>query len=313
MVEQQNSYDVVVIGGGAAGLSGALVLARARRSIVVIDSGSPRFTPAANIHGLLAQDGITPAEWLERGRSDVVRHGGRIAHGTVEAVTGGTEFAVTLADYRTIFARRLLVASGLTDELPDIPGLGERWGRDVLHCPYCHGWEVRDQAIGVLATGPLSAHQALLLRQWSDDVTFFSHGTPFLSEDDRERFAARGIRVVDGDVMSLEVVDDRLAGVRLADGAVVSREALVVSPRMVARARFLSGLGLHPVDHPAGAGQYIPSDSTGRTEVPGIWVAGNVTDLAAQVAGATAAGAVAAAQINADLVDEETHLALVSG
>ncbi|ONI87831.1 thioredoxin reductase [Actinosynnema sp. ALI-1.44] len=313
MFEQRDGYDVVVVGGGAAGLSGALVLARSRRSVVVIDSGSPRFTPAANIHGLVSQDGITPAEWLERGRSDVLRHGGEVVHGTVEAVAGGTGFAVTLADYRTIFTRRLLVTTGLTDELPGIPGLWDRWGRDVLHCPYCHGWEVRDQAIGVLATGPLSVYQASLFRQWSDDVTFFSHATPSLSEEDTERFAARGIRVVDGAVESLDIVDDRLAGVRLADGTVVSRDALVVSPRMVARARFLAGVGLRLVEHPAGIGQYIPSDVTGRTDVPGIWVAGNVTDLTAQVATAAAAGAAAAAQINADLVEEETHSAAASG
>ena len=312
MVEQRDAYDVVVIGGGAAGLSGALVLARARRSVVVIDSGAPRFAPAASIHGLVSQDGITPTEWLERSRSDVLRHGGRIVPGVVEAVSGGTAFAVTLADYRTVFARRVLVATGLIDELPDVPGLWQRWGRDVLHCPYCHGWEARDQAIGVLASGPLSVYQASLLRQWSDDVTYFPHRETALSDDDAELLAARGVRVVDGEVAALEVTDDRLAGVRLTDGTVVSRDVLVVSPQMVARASFLSGLGVHPVDHPAGIGQYLPSDATGRTEVPGIWVAGNVTDLTAQVSAATAAGAAAAAQINADLVDEDTDQAVLS-
>lgn len=306
MAEQRDAYDVVVVGGGAAGLSGALVLARARRSVVVIDGGSPRFAPADGIHGLVSQDGITPAEWLDRGRSDVRRYGGHVLNGVVEAVSGSAEFAVTLADYRTVFARRVLVATGVTDELPRIAGLAGRWGRDVLHCPYCHGWEARDRAVGVLASGPLSAYQASLMRQWSDDVTYFPHKEPGLSDEDAEVFAARGIRVVSGEVAEVRVTGDRLTGVRLADGTTVSRDVLVVSPRMVARADFLAGLGVHPVEHPAGIGQCLPSDATGRTEVPGIWVAGNVTDLAAQISAATAAGAAVASRINADLVDEET-------
>jgi thioredoxin reductase len=203
------------------------------------------------------------------------------------------------------------VTTGLVDELPDLPGLRARWGRDVLHCPYCHGWEVRDRPIGVLATGPLSVHQALLLRQWSADVTYFSHTMPPVTAEQAEQLAARGIAVVDGEVTSLEVVDDRIVGVRLQDGSVVSREALAVAPRMTARAGFLAPLGLHPTEHPGGVGEQLLADATGRTDVPGVWVAGNVTDLAAQVGAAAAAGAMAAAQINADLVAEETRMAVV--
>ncbi len=152
-------------------------------------------------------------------------------------------------------------------------------------------------------------HQALLFRQLSADVTFFSHTMPPPTDEQAERLAARGIGVVDGEVASLEVVEDRLAGVRLGDGRVVGREALAVSPRMTARAGFLAGLGVRAVEHPAGVGEYIPSDATGSTDVPGVWVAGNVTDLAAHVGAAAAAGTAAAAQINADLVAEETRRA----
>jgi len=219
---------------------------------------------------------------------------------------------VALTDGRTVRARRLLVATGLVDELPDLPGLRDRWGRDVLHCPYCHGWEVRDRAIGVLATGPMSVHQALLFRQWSADVTFFTHTMPPPTDEQAEQLAARGIRVVDGEVASLEIVEDRLTGVRLGDGTVVGREVLAVSSRMAARADFLTALGLRPAEHPDGVGEYVPADTAGRTDVPGIWVAGNVTDLAAQVGTAAAAGAVAAAQINADLIAEETRQAVAA-
>jgi thioredoxin reductase len=309
----RDGYDVVVFGGGAAGLSGALMLARARRSVVVIDAGAPRNAPAAGVHGLLARDGIRPAELLERGRAEVRGYGGHVVSREVGAVARDDNgFEVALADGRTVRTRRLLVATGLVDELPDIPGLRARWGRDVVHCPYCHGWEIRDQAIGVLASGPLAVHQALLFRQWSADVTFFSHTMPPPTDEEAEQLAARGISVVDGEVASLEIVEDRLVGVRLSDGTVVSREALAVSPRMAARAGFLAALGLRQAEHPSGVGEYIPSDATGRTEASGVWVAGNVTDLAAQVGTAAAAGATAAAQINADLVAEETRQAVAA-
>ena len=181
-----------------------------------------------------------------------------------------------------------------------------------MHCQYCHGWEVRNQAIGVLASGPLSVHQALLFRQLSADVTFFSHTMPPPTDEQVERLAARGISVVNGEVASLEVVEDRLVGVRFGDGRVVGREALAVSSRMTARAGFLAALGLRPAEHPAGVGEYIPSDATGRTDVLGVWVAGNVTDLAAQVGAAASSGAAAAAQINADLVAEDTERAVTA-
>ena len=308
----RDGYDVVVVGGGAAGLSGALMLARVRRSVVVIDAGAPRNAPAAGVHGLLGRDGIRPAELLKRGRAEVHRYGGQVVAGEVATAARDTQgFTVALADGRSVRARRLLVATGLVDQLPDVPGVRERWGRDVVHCPYCHGWEVRDQAIGVLASGPMSVHQALLFRQLSDDITYFSHTMP-PTDEQAEQLAARGIRVVDGAVASLEIVEDRLVGVRLGDGTVVDREALAVAPRMVARAGFLADLGLQPTEHPSGLGEHIPADPTGQTHAAGVWVAGNVTDLAAQVGAAAAAAAAAAAQINADLVAEETRRAVTA-
>jgi len=305
--------DVVVIGGGAAGLSGALMLARARRSVLVVDAGTPRNAPAAGVHGLLGRDGTPPAELLDRGRAEVRSYGGEIVRGEVETVErDGDRFAVRVAGGGTLRARRLLVTTGLVDELPDVPGLRERWGRDVVHCPYCHGWEVRDRAIGVLATGPMSVHQALLFRQWSADVTLFTHRAPAPDPEQAERLAARGIAVVTGEVAALEVAGDRLTGVRLADGTVIAREVVAVAPRMVARAGLLESLGLRAVEHPSGAGEHVPADPTGRTEVAGVWVAGNVTDLSAQVGTAAAAAAFAAAQINLELVTEETDAAVAA-
>jgi thioredoxin reductase len=265
------------------------------------------------VHGLLGHDGVPPAQLLARGRDEVRRYGGEVTAGEVASVGGELDsgFAVTLADGRVVRARRLLVTSGLVDQLPDIPGLRERWGRDVVHCPYCHGYEVRDQPIGVLASGPRSVHQALLFRQLSDDVVYFTHGT-VLDGAAAGQLAARGVRVVDGEVSAVVIDGDRLTGVRLADGEVVPRQALAVGARMTARAGFLAGLGLKASEHPSGMGAHIPADPAGRTEVPGVWAAGNVTDLGAQVGAAAAAGALAGAAINADLVEEETARAVAA-
>ena len=304
----RNNYEVVVAGGGAAGLNGALMLARSRRSVLVVDAGSPRNAPADGVHGLLARDGMPPGELLDRGRAEVRSYGGEITAGEVTgARRDGDGFLVELGDGRSVRATRLLVTTGLVDELPDVPGLRERWGRDVVHCPYCHGWEVRDRPIGVLATGPNSVHQALLFRQLSDDVMFFAHRQPSLADDVAEQLAARDITLVEGEVTALEA-----AGLRLASGSLVEREVVAVATRMVARAGFLAGLGLKAVEHPSGMGEHYPADPAGRSEVPGVFLAGNVTDLSAQVGSAAAAGAMAGAMINADLVAEETRRAVAA-
>jgi thioredoxin reductase len=305
-------YDVVVVGGGAAGLNGALLLARSRRSVLVIDAGEPRNAPAAHARGFLTRDGVAPRELLELGRAEVRGYGGEVVTGRVvsAAPVPGGGFTVGLDDGSAVSARRLLVTTGLVDELPDIPGVRERWGRDVLHCPYCHGWEVRDQAVGVLGSGPLTVHQALLFGQWTSDVTLFLHTAPEPTEVEEERLAARGVSVVEGEVAELVVVDDRLTGVRLASGALVPRQAVAVGPRFVARADVLVSLGLEAVEHPMGVGTHVPADPTGQTAVPGVWVAGNVADPVAQIVGAAAAGSRAAAALNADLVAEDVDRAV---
>jgi thioredoxin reductase len=306
VTELVERYDVVVVGGGAAGLNGAMLLARSRRSVVVVDAGHPRNAPAAAVHGLLGREGTPPAELLAKGRQGF---GGSVVEGeVVSAERRDDHFVVTLADGRTTTARRLLVTTGLVDELPDVPGVAERWGHTVLHCPYCHGWEVRDQAVVVLGSGPQSVHQALLFRQLTADVTYVSHDAP-PDEEHLERLAARDIAVVDGTAVALEGEADRLA-LRLADGDSVPLQALVVAPRMVARTSFLADLGLEPVPHPMGVGVHVPVDETGRTSVEGVWAAGNISDLSAQVGASAAAGAFAGAQINGDLVMEDAARAV---
>jgi thioredoxin reductase (NADPH) len=309
-----DQYDVVIIGGGAAGLSGAVTLARSRRSVLVVDAGRPRNAPADGVHNYLGREGTPPAQLLALGRDEVAGYGGEVVTGVVTAARREDDgFRVTVDDGREVYARRLLVATGLVDELPDLPGVAERWGRDVLHCPYCHGWEVRDRAIGILATGPTAVHQALLFRQLSDDVIFFRHTGPELPPEEADQLAALGIRIVDGEVAGLEVADDRLTGVRLASGELVPRAAVVVAPRFTANADVLASLGLAATEQEMRGyvvGSAVAADPTGATAVPGVWVAGNVADMSAQVVVSAAAGMRAGAMINADLVAEDARLAV---
>lgn len=308
--------DVAVIGGGAAGLNGALMLARSRRSVVVIDSGSPRNAPATAIHGLLGNEGAPPAQFLERGRDEVRRYGGVILSAEVKraralepAAHGDLRFAVDLADGRTLTARRLLIATGVIDELPQVPGLAQHWGRALVHCPFCHGWEVRDEPIGVIATGPMSVHQALMFRQLSDDIIVFASELP-LEGEVRDRFAARGIRVIETPIREVVTgLDGALAGVRLADGEMVPRTVLTVSTVMRPRMAGLEELGLRVEDLPAGMGQKIASGPAGVTDVPGVWVAGNVAEPSLQVGPSAAAGSLAGGHINGMLVTADAEAA----
>jgi thioredoxin reductase len=313
------TVDAVVIGGGAAGLNGALMLARSRRSVVVIDSGTPRNAPAEGVHGLLGLEGTPPAQLLRTGREEVRGYGGLVVSGTVTSAVpaapspeGDPRFTVTLADGGTLRARRLLVATGLRDVLPDVPGLAQHWGHGVVHCPYCHGWEVRDEPIGILAVGPASVHHALLFRQLTEDLVYFTSGTE-LDEDTRARFAARGIRVVDTPTAEIESTKDGdIAGVRLTEGQFVPRRVIAVATTMLARSDGLAGLKLPMEDLPGGMGRRFVTGMAGTTAVPGVWVAGNATELTAQVGASAAAGALAGAHINADLATADTDAALAA-
>ncbi|MCS0600803.1 NAD(P)/FAD-dependent oxidoreductase [Streptomyces sp. LP11] len=297
------NYEVIVAGGGAAGLSAGLVLGRARRRTLVVDAGEPRNAPSAHLHGYLGRDGMSPAEFLAVGREEIARYGVRVVRDrVVDASREGAGFAVRVAGGRTVRARHLVIATGLRDELPPVPGLAERFGRDVLHCPYCHGWEARDLPTGVLATSPLSAHQALMVTRWSEDVRLFLHEVDEseLSGDDLRRLATAGVALVPGRVAELVVTDDRLTGVRLADGTVHAREVLYAAPRAVPNNALLSRLGAELHDTPFGA--YPVIDERGRTSVPGLWAAGNASGFAEQVVNAASRGYRAGAAINGELL-----------
>lgn len=306
--------DVVVLGGGPAGLSGAVALARSVRTVVVVDAGQPRNAPADAAHNVLGHEGVRPLDLLAAGRLEAWRYGVRFVEDeAVGARRDGDRFEVTLSGGSRLRARRLLLATGLVDELPDVPGVREQWGRGVLHCAYCHGWEFRGRRIGVLGTSPAGVHQALMFAQLSDDVTLFSHGMPPLDEA-REQLDAVGVRVVDLPVRRLRSDGETLRAVVL-DGEQtevdVAVDAVVVTPRYVARAGLYEQLGGTLTEHPFGT--FVSTDPmTGQTDVPGVWAAGNTSDLSAMVGAAAAAGVKAGSVINYDLITEDADAAVAA-
>ncbi|CAM4514341.1 NAD(P)/FAD-dependent oxidoreductase [Nocardia ninae] len=303
-------YDVVVVGGGAAGLSAALVLTRSMRTVAVVRGGAPRNAPAEHMHGFLTRDGMPPGELLERGAAEVAGYGGELIDDLVTGVENpdtGDDFTVRLASGRILTARRILVATGLRDELPDLPGVRERWGIDVLHCPYCHGYEVRNRPLGLLGgVDPRVPHLALVLPQWSAEVTLFQH-TMELSDTDRAQLTARGVRIVEGEVARL-VIDGTLRGVELVDGRAVPCSAVFVAPTFVPNADLL-----HALDCEFDEKGWVVGDPSGRTSVPGVWAAGNVANPAAQVVGAASAGYSAAVAINVDLAQAAAQMPVSTG
>ncbi|MGR6539992.1 NAD(P)/FAD-dependent oxidoreductase [Streptomyces rochei] len=303
-------YDVVVVGGGAAGLSAALVLGRSRLRTLVVDAGEPRNAPSDHMQGFLTRDGMAPAEFLALGREEIARYGVELVRDRAVDVAREEDFTVSLAGGRSVRARRLVVTTGLKDELPEVPGVAERFGRDVLHCPFCHGWEVRDERFGVLAASPMSVHQALMVSGWSDDVVLFLHrvAEEELSDEDLRRLAAAGVKVVPGEVAGLRVEEDRLTGVRLADGTAHDRSVVFVAPKAVPQTGLMERLGAELQETPFGA--YPVVDATGRTSVPGLWTAGNALGFAEQVIHAASGGYRAASAIVGDLIMSDLDAAI---
>lgn len=304
-------WDVIIVGGGAAGLSAAVALGRAQRNVLVLDAGEPRNRFAEHMHGLLGHDGLDPVELLRIGRQELETYDVTVRAGQVEGVEnadGGLN--VHLADGSFVFGRALVVASGLRDELPDVPGLADLWGTDVLHCPYCHGWEVRGRRLGVLGTSAQSSHQAQLIRQWSDDLVFFTAAVGDLDDDLRRRLNARAVRIIDTPVAELLQKDGRLAGARLADDRVIELDAIFTAPTARPNDAFLAGLNLDRVENQMGG--FIAADATGQTSHSRVWAIGNVVNPGANVPISIGAGSMTGAVVNMALVNEDFDRAVLA-
>ena len=300
--------DVAVIGGSAAGLAAALQLGRQRRSVILVDAGEPRNAPAAHMHGYLGHDGEPPSALLAAGREEVRRYGVEVLDGRVTAVNRADDdhFRIALVGGHSITARRLLAATGLVDELPDIEGLAEHWGGDVVHCPFCHGYEVRDRHIVQLATHPMALHTAPLFRQLSARLTVVVHDDLSVNRGELDALRAGGADIIDGPVRRVVTgADGHVAAVELDGDVGIDADVVVVSPRFRVRAEPFVELGVELTPHPSGLGDVVETDATGATSVPGLYAAGNVTDPSQQVAQAAANGSRVGAMISFSLAHED--------
>ena len=297
--------DCIVVGAGAAGLSAALTLGRARRRTLVIDAGGQSNGVADGIGGLLGHDGRRPAELYAAGLAELERYP-TVTVRAGEVVSGGRGedgFTLTLADGSSERARRVLLATGMDYRPPELPGVRERWGRSVFHCPFCHGWEVRERPLAVLDRGESGVRRALLLRAWSDDVTLLADGAAELGEEDGARLAAAGVAVDERPVGGLRGDAPALAAVAFADGSERACHGLLVPAPMYQRSRLAEQLGAATADPGPVAPDAIEVDATLATGVPGLFAAGDVTGRMPSVANAIAAGASAAAVIVHGLTD----------
>jgi thioredoxin reductase/SAM-dependent methyltransferase len=300
--------DVAIIGGSAAGLAAALQLGRQRRSVIVVDAGEPRNAPAAHMHSYLGREGDPSSSLISAGREEVRSYGGEVLADGATRVTRPDEdlFRVELASGHSIVARRVLAATGLIDELPDIEGLAEHWGGDVIHCPFCHGFEVRDQRIVHVVTHQMGLHTAGLFRQLSGQLTVVIHGATDVDTSELDTLRGSGVDVRHGPVSRIVAgTDGHVTAVELADCERIDADAVVVGPRFRVRAEPFAALGLQPMAHPSGLGDFVLTDATGETTVPGLYAAGNVTDPSQQVLQAAAHGSRVGAMISFSLAHDD--------
>lgn len=294
-------FDVIIIGGSYAGMAAALQLVRARRKVLIVDAGQRRNRFASHSHGFLGQDGVDPAEFASIARQQLELYPTLAwIDGTVVSAAGSIDrFTVALTNGSTHSGCRLLIATGVADELPDVPGLQERWGTTVFHCPYCHGYELNQGEIGVIATGPMSVHQAQLLPEWGK-VTFLVNGAVEIDDPLRSDLAARRVHVEDG-LISLFA---GAADVHLSDGRVLSFAGLFTTSRCTPASRVAEEMGCALVDTPMG--RQIDTNEAKQTSIAGVFACGDVARLPHSVSLAVGDGAWAGGQIHRSLVWPES-------
>lgn len=301
-------WDVIILGGGAAGLSAALILARARRRVLVLDAQEPRNRFAPHMHGVLSRDGYSPLDLVADGRREVRAADGVIVHArAIEARAVADGFEVDTDSGARATARRLIVATGARDRLPEIPGLAEHWGRGVVACPYCDGYEASGLAIGVLLGSAAGVHKAHMLRAYSSDITVFTTLVGSLPEHDRRVIEQRGMRLEDRAVSRVISDGDRLTGVELADGTSIPLDVVFAEPTLQPLDDVIGGLGADVTETPLGP--WTAVDAFGRTSVAGVWAVGNAANPGALVPIAMGSGATAALAINGEFIAEEVEAA----
>jgi thioredoxin reductase len=290
-------HDVIIVGGSYAGMAAALQLARARKTVAIIDAGQRRNRFAAAAHGLLAHDGTPPADIAREARAQLLRYPTVtwLDDTATSAAPSGEAFTVRTAAHGDLAASRLILASGVVDVLPDVPGLAERWGRSVFHCPYCHGYELNEGPLGVLAVGEVSMHQALLIPDWGP-TTFFTNGRFHPDEDQRRQLVARGVTIETAPVTSIEDT----ATVRLADGRAIVLAGLFVASRLEIASPIAAQLGCEFEDTPLG--DSLRTNGMQETTVPHVYACGDIARPAGNLAFAIADGVMAGAAVHRSLI-----------
>ncbi|OFM59055.1 FAD-dependent pyridine nucleotide-disulfide oxidoreductase [Corynebacterium sp. HMSC058E07] len=306
--------DVLIVGGGFAGTAAGVTLARAQRRVAIVDSGKPRNRFSAHAHGIMGRDGVNPMELLDQGRSEFASFGGEVIPGEVTALdkvgSANSAWKATTTDGQELLARQVLVATGITDELPDVPGLTELWGSRVVHCPYCHGYEVRGRDLAVIGgkNPGFTMHMVHLMRKWTDRVTFFTNGLS-LDEADRALFEKRGVVLMDAPVSGVQPDPASDTGVLVSTSDPSSSDGSASTTR--AFEACFTGPDFHPNDQlllAAGCESengWVVRQPRGQTSVAGLWTAGNVTSSPDQVSQAMGAGVATAIAIDQALLDEE--------
>ncbi len=291
--------DVAVIGGSNAGLSAALTLGRARRSVALIDDGTPRNAPAGHAHNIYTRDGTPPDELRRIGREQLEPYGVRLLNTRVTKAGGSKGvFQLALAAGEPLSAERVLLATGVSDDLPNIPGLRELWGKSVFTCPYCHGWEVRDAPLAVLGDGDTGYGYARMIQNWSRDLVLITGENTTLTDDQLNDLEARSIGVVEAEVTEYERRGGELSTLHLSNSQRVARQAVFMRPPMSLRGDLHEQLGCALSDD----GSRIVADEMGQTSVPGVYAAGDMVSPMHAVIMAAASGAKAAGMMNHELV-----------
>ena len=304
----KTDYDIVVIGGSFAGLSAAMQIARARRKVLVLDGGQPRnrFAPAS--HGFLGQDGRAPREIMAIARTQLLAYP-TVDFQALEATSAAAQdgaFVVSFPQGGGVRARRLILATGMTDHLPEVPGMQELWGEGVNQCPYCHGYEVADRRIAVFGVGPASVHHAAMVREWSSSVTLLTHGGDWLTAEARADLDARGIGVDEVPVARLipHGAGRELEAVEFGDGRRVPYGALFTVPRSTFSSSLAEQLGCEVVPGPFGP--MLRTSDSQETTVPGVFAAGDITAALANATLASASGVLAGSSAHRSLVFPST-------
>src|SRR3954464_14318301 len=302
---ESGMWDCIIVGAGPAGLNAALVLGRARRRVVVLDDAQPRNYATHEMHGVLGHDGLDPAELRARGRAELAGYGVEVVSAEVQEVDV-LDGVVRLTSARgTDTARTVLLATGMLDEVPDIPGFAGVWGISAHTCPYCDGFEHRDERLAVLAAGARGERLAVLLRQWSDDVVLLSNGPHNLAADQLARVQAVGVPVIETPVVGLDSDNGRLRHVRLGDGQTLDRDALFFYVGWRLRNDVARTLGCELRDDGS-----IAVDANQATTIDRVYAAGNCSEPRALVPAATGSGTTAAVAINARLCFEDADRAV---